>query len=80
MACSFICAAAPISTRAPLTERLLFWPTTLLACFAIPAGIQVKLGVTTWLTTHHEDILRLVTAQGMLNLGVPLIALLVRRR
>ena len=70
----------PILTTAPLTERLLFWPNTLLACLFIPASIQEKLGVETWLTAHHEDIVLLAAAQGLVNLIVPILCLVIRRK
>lgn len=70
----------PMLTTTPLTERLLFWPNTLWACLAIPASIQVNLGVETWLTAHHEDILWLAAAQGLVNLIVPILCLIIRRK
>lgn len=69
----------PMLTTTPLTERLLFWPNTLWACLAIPASIQENLGVETWLTAHHEDILWLAAAQGLVNLIVPILCLVIRR-
>jgi hypothetical protein len=40
----------------------------------------VNLGVETWLTAHHEDILWLAAAQGLVNLIVPILCLVIRRK
>ena len=69
---------SPVLTApAALSERFLFWPTTLLACLFISASIQKELGVQTWLSTHYGDIFFLFLAQGILNVAVALLCALI---